>query len=148
MSENSPSSAGVVRAMAGSDHWRCVSTPRCRRTSAKVTSVDQRGTNQRRTSSGSASRSVHRNAWGRNSPSTPSPPQNYGRKGPYLAVEAKLRGADGDKAQRRAEQVKAVAKRRRVDVVGSGDVGAASFTSDGNAWLKPWPAPHKAGAAA
>ena len=28
ISENSPSSAGVVRSMARSDHWRWVSTPR------------------------------------------------------------------------------------------------------------------------
>src|SRR3954452_24845427 len=52
--ENKPSRAGVVRAIALSDHWRCVSTPRCLRTSAKVTSVAQRRTNQRRISSGSA----------------------------------------------------------------------------------------------
>src|SRR3954468_11521337 len=35
--ENKPSRAGVVRAMALSDHWRCVSTPRGLRTAAKVT---------------------------------------------------------------------------------------------------------------
>ena len=35
--EKSPSRAGVVRAMARSDHWRCVSTPRWVRTSWKVT---------------------------------------------------------------------------------------------------------------
>ncbi len=40
--------AGVVRAMACSDHWRCVSTPRCARTSWKVTSICQRRANQRR----------------------------------------------------------------------------------------------------
>jgi hypothetical protein len=28
-SENNPNSVGVVRAMARSDHCRCVSTPRC-----------------------------------------------------------------------------------------------------------------------
>ena len=33
--EKSPSRAGVVRAMARSDHWRCVSTPRWVRTSWK-----------------------------------------------------------------------------------------------------------------
>jgi hypothetical protein len=64
ISENSPSSIGVVRSMAGSDDCRWVSTPRWRRTSAKVTSMDQRRTNHRRISSGAASRSVHRNACG------------------------------------------------------------------------------------
>ncbi len=54
----------MVRAVAGFDHWRWVLAPRCRRTSAKVTLLDQRRTNQRRMSTGSASRSVHRNAWG------------------------------------------------------------------------------------
>ena len=39
--EKSPSRAGVVRAMARSDHWRCVSTPRWVRTSWKVTSSCQ-----------------------------------------------------------------------------------------------------------
>ena len=39
--ENKASRQGVVRAMARSDHWRCVSTPRWRRTSANVTSTDQ-----------------------------------------------------------------------------------------------------------
>src|SRR3954451_12219007 len=67
-SEKRPSSAGVVRAIARSDHCRCVSTPRCRRTSANVTSTDQRRTNQRSTSSGSASGSVHRKPCGSNSP--------------------------------------------------------------------------------
>ena len=43
--EKSPSRAGVVRAMARSDHWRCVSTPRWVRTSWKVTSSCQRSTN-------------------------------------------------------------------------------------------------------
>src|SRR5208282_5213329 len=33
ISENNPSKAGVVRRIARSDHWRCVSTPRCARTS-------------------------------------------------------------------------------------------------------------------
>ena len=44
--ENSPSKQGVVRAMARSDHWRWVSTPRWSRTSRKVTSTCQRWTNQ------------------------------------------------------------------------------------------------------
>ena len=57
-----------MRAIAGSDHCRWVSTPRWRRTSAKVTSIDQRRTNQRRMSSGSASRSVQRKACGSSSP--------------------------------------------------------------------------------
>ena len=39
INENSPSKAGVVRAIAGSDHWRWVSTPRWRRTSASRASV-------------------------------------------------------------------------------------------------------------
>ena len=46
--EKSPSRAGVVRAMARSDHWRCVSTPRWVRTSWKVTSSCQRSTNHSR----------------------------------------------------------------------------------------------------
>ena len=46
--EKSPSRAGVVRAMARSDHWRCVSTPRWVRTSWKVTSSCQRSTNRSR----------------------------------------------------------------------------------------------------
>lgn len=66
-SENSARRHGVVRAIALSVHCRCVSTPRWRRTSAKVTSTDQRRTNQRRMSTGSASVSVARNACGRNS---------------------------------------------------------------------------------
>lgn len=61
-SENSPSRAGVVRAIALSDHCRCVSIPRCRRASAKVPSVLQRRTNQRTIARDSVSRSVHRNA--------------------------------------------------------------------------------------
>src|SRR5208337_3189805 len=44
MRENRPSRAGVVRAMARSDHWRWVSTPRCSRVSSKVVSMDQRWT--------------------------------------------------------------------------------------------------------
>ncbi len=67
-SESRASKQGVVRAMARSDHWRCVSTPRCRRTSAKVTSTDQRRTNSCRMATGSAAWSVHRNACGSNSP--------------------------------------------------------------------------------
>src|SRR5829696_8503367 len=43
-SENKASRDGVVRAMARSDHWRWLSTPRWRRTPAKVTSTDQRRT--------------------------------------------------------------------------------------------------------
>src|SRR5215217_3917006 len=46
ISENSPSKAGVVRSIAKSDHWRCVSNPRCLRTSWKVTSNCQHITNQ------------------------------------------------------------------------------------------------------
>lgn len=82
-SENKSSSAGlqpapravppgdrfaIVRRMARSDHCRCVSTPRWRRASSKVVSTRQRRTNQRRMSTGSAVRSVHRNACGSFSP--------------------------------------------------------------------------------
>ncbi len=67
-SENSPKSAGVVLCIAISDHCRCVSNPRCRRTSWKVASICQRLTNQERIFCGSASRSVHRRAWVLNSP--------------------------------------------------------------------------------
>ncbi len=42
--EKRPSRQGVVRAIARSDHWRWLSTPRCRRTSVKVTSTCQRRT--------------------------------------------------------------------------------------------------------
>ncbi len=48
ISENNPSSAGVVRRMARSDHCRCVSTPRWARTSWNVISTRQRETNQLR----------------------------------------------------------------------------------------------------
>ena len=56
--EKSPSRAGVVRVMARSDHWRCVSTPRWVRTSWKVTSSCQRSTNHSRIWVGSAAGSV------------------------------------------------------------------------------------------
>src|SRR5215217_697737 len=69
MSENNPKSAGVVRRIANSDHCLCVSNPRCRRTSWKVTSSCQRITNQQPIFCGSASRSVQRRAWGLNFPS-------------------------------------------------------------------------------
>src|SRR6266571_1270311 len=52
MRENRPSRAGVVRAMARSDHWRWVSTP----TSGGHTIPEWR--------LGVALRSVHRKAWG------------------------------------------------------------------------------------
>ena len=48
---------GVVRAMARSDHWRWVSTPRWVRASWKVTSSCQRSTNHSRIS-------VQRRDWG------------------------------------------------------------------------------------
>src|ERR1700687_2075410 len=64
MRENRPSRAGVVRAMARSDHWRWVSTPRCSRVSWNVVSMDQRWTYHPRMVAGAASRSVHRKAWG------------------------------------------------------------------------------------
>ena len=60
--EKSPSRAGVVRAMARSDHWRCVSTPRWVRTSWKVTSSCQRSTNHSRIWVGSAAGSVQSRA--------------------------------------------------------------------------------------
>ena len=52
-SENNPSSAGVVRRIARSDHCRCVSTPRCSRTSWKVVSIRQRNTKRPRVAAGS-----------------------------------------------------------------------------------------------
>ena len=67
--QNGPKSAGVVLRIANSVHCLCVSKPRCLRASWKVTSSCQRITNQRTTCSGSASRSVHRRAWGSNPPS-------------------------------------------------------------------------------
>ena len=42
--EKVANSKGVVRAIAKGDHWRWVSTPRWRRASSKVTSMDQRKT--------------------------------------------------------------------------------------------------------
>src|SRR6201998_126539 len=62
ISENNPSSAGVVRRIARSDHWRWVSTPRWARTSWNVVSTRQRETNQPRMVAGCAARSVLRNA--------------------------------------------------------------------------------------
>src|SRR4051794_3872155 len=64
ISETIPSRAGVVRRIARSDHWRCVSTPRCARTSWDVVSTRQRETNQPRINAGVAPRSVLRNAEG------------------------------------------------------------------------------------
>src|SRR5215204_4066839 len=55
--------------MAISDHCLCVSKPRCLRASWNVTSNCQRITYQLTIRSGSASRSVHRRAWGSNPPS-------------------------------------------------------------------------------
>src|SRR3954464_4644467 len=66
--ENSPSKQGVVRAIALSDHWRWVSTPRWSRTSRKVTSTCQRWTNQVRICNGSRVRSVQRRACGSKRP--------------------------------------------------------------------------------
>ena len=60
--EYSPSSAGVVRAIAGADHCRCVSIPRWARASSNVTSICQRGMNQASICSGPAPRSGHRKA--------------------------------------------------------------------------------------
>src|SRR3954447_10406845 len=66
--ENSPSRQGVARAIARSDHWRWVSTPRWSRTSRKVTSTRRRRTNQRTTCSGSRAGSVRSRAWGSKRP--------------------------------------------------------------------------------
>ena len=59
-----PSSAGVVRAIALSDHWRCVSTPRWARVSAKVTSTCHRRTKKATISVGCRVTSVLKNACG------------------------------------------------------------------------------------
>jgi len=67
--ENKPKRAGVVRAMARSDHWRWVSTPRWARTSWKVTSSCQRRTNHSMTCLAGTSGSVHNRACGSNFPS-------------------------------------------------------------------------------
>ena len=58
-----PRRTGVVRAMARSDHWRWVSTPRWVLTSWKVTSSCQRRTNHSKIWVGSAAGSVHSKAW-------------------------------------------------------------------------------------
>src|SRR5260370_9617522 len=82
MSENRPSRAGVVRAMARSDHWRWVSTPRCSRVSWKVVSIDHRWTYHPRMVAGVASRLVHRKACGLAIPPgsrTRHPPHGDGR---------------------------------------------------------------------
>ena len=63
-SRTGASRQGVVRAMARSDHWRWVSTPRWSRTSRKVTSTCQRWTNQRTICSGSRAGSVQSRACG------------------------------------------------------------------------------------
>lgn len=68
-SENRPSRAGVVRRIARSDHCRCVSPPRWRRTSDSVTSTRHLWTNQPRIATGSATGSVLKNACGGFSPS-------------------------------------------------------------------------------
>jgi uncharacterized membrane protein YfcA len=54
----------VVRAIARSDHWRWVSTPRWSRTSRNATSACQRRTDQRTTCSGSCAGSVQSSASG------------------------------------------------------------------------------------
>ena len=58
----------MVRAMARSDHWRWVSTPRWVRTSWKVTSSCHRSTNHWRIWVGSADGSVQSRAWGSKTP--------------------------------------------------------------------------------
>ncbi len=62
--ENRASRQCVVRAMALSDHCRCVSTPRWARASWKVTSTVQRRTNHPTICAGSRVRSVQSRAWG------------------------------------------------------------------------------------
>ena len=64
-----PSRVGVVRAIALSDHWRCVSTPRCARVSAKVTSICHLRTNRAMISAGSMLTSVLKKACGARLPS-------------------------------------------------------------------------------
>src|SRR5262249_16025994 len=59
----------VVRAIAWSDHWRWVSSPRWARLSSDVTSSDQRMTTHSRICSGVACRSVQKNASMRRWPS-------------------------------------------------------------------------------
>src|SRR4029434_10950128 len=67
--ENRANRLGVVRAIAWSDHWRWVSSPRWARLSSNVTSRDQRMTTHSRICSGVACRSVQENASTRNWPS-------------------------------------------------------------------------------
>jgi len=69
--ENNPKRAGVVLAIAKSDHWRWVSTPRWVRTSWKVTSppeADHRRTNHSMTWLAGTAGSVHNKACGSNFP--------------------------------------------------------------------------------
>ncbi len=67
-----------MRAMARSDHWRWVSTPRWVRTSGKVTSSCPRRTNHSRICCGSAAGSVPSKAYGVQAPwgSRINPPAN------------------------------------------------------------------------
>src|SRR5262249_53685666 len=60
---------GGVRALAWSDHWRWVSSPRWARLSANVTSSDQRMTTHSRSCAGVAWSSVQKNASRRRWPS-------------------------------------------------------------------------------
>src|SRR5262249_58787785 len=59
----SPHKQGVVRAMAFSDHCRCVSMPRCARASSKVTSICHLRTNHARLCCGVAANCVESHAW-------------------------------------------------------------------------------------
>src|SRR6266511_2851998 len=68
-SENNANRTGVVRAIAWSDHWRWVSSPRWARLSSKVTSTDQRLTPHSRIGLEVAWRSVQQKASMRSSPS-------------------------------------------------------------------------------
>ncbi len=63
-----PKSAGVVRRVARSDHWRLVSTPRWARASWKVTSTCQRGTNHSTICCAYRAGSVLSRAWVSNVP--------------------------------------------------------------------------------
>ena len=97
--ENSASRQGVVRAMARSDHWRWVSTPRWSRTSRKVTSTCQRWTNQRTICSGSRAGSVQSRACGsKRCRGSRSSTQRIGTTGEPAWRQTAVAGADLDDA--------------------------------------------------
>ncbi len=69
--ENNAIKQSGLLAIALSDHWRWVSTPKCARASSKATSMFQRRTNHCTICSGDSCKSVLRNAsasflWGSN----------------------------------------------------------------------------------